>query len=376
MNVRQIKELFSIQRPSAKFTEVIHSTDFIQEPDYPNDKHYFFVSLYDEEIENNFLSSENRILVHNTYAGSFIYNLGLCYYFLNTEKTLSHFHRVLNYNLKKFYAEQLYHYRNCIFSRAILLETLLYEQQDMTIIFDEMVGRKENAAMVHMIENIGTSIFSFHEMGHLFFNHTDYYWDNELEEEYRNIFDMLVKDRDGLSASQMKELQCDFLGLSACLNGNKAKDAINILIFSYCALGILYSLRLSAEDTIKGIGKNYPKEHVNFKKLNPVKYDFEYQIKPDNNMLKRSMIMVKACEIIAETKSLPIYEKNHSFPLPRNIFSQLLKAIDGIMDVDQDYKRSTALLVAEAFHDHAEGMDFLYLRSKKFASNRDLSLED
>lgn len=374
MTTSEIKDFVSIQRPNAKFIKVVHSTEFIKEVQYPQDKHYFLVSLYDEEIESNFLSMGERILVNNTYAGSFIYNLGLCYYFFDKQESQNLLQELLNYNLKKFYAEQMYHFKNCIFSRAILLETLLYEQHKMNVVFNDLVYRKENSDVVKIFQGLGNSIFSIHEMGHLFFNNDDYYWNNEVSQEYRDIFNDLIKKRKELNDKDLKEIQCDFLGLISCLKEYKSTDVINVLIFSYYAMGILYSLRFSAKTTIEHVSKNYPEEHVNFKRLDTVGYNFECKIIPDINMIKRSMIMVEACEVISKIKNLKLYMDNSLFPISQNIFSQLTSAVDEMMNIEETYKRSISLLVAEAFHNHDEGMDFLYLQSKKFSSERELSL--
>jgi hypothetical protein len=42
------------------------------------------------------------------------------------------------------------------------------------------------------------------------------------------------------------------------------------------------------------------------------------------------------------------------------------------MESDDRNARDMSLLVAEALHEHPRGVEFLYLRSKTFSSNREL----
>lgn len=87
MNQTELKEIeFLIRqnRPKAKFIKAVHSSSSIQDEINPEDRHYVYVSLYDENINSNYLADQDlRILVSNTYAGSFIYNNILSYYYCN-----------------------------------------------------------------------------------------------------------------------------------------------------------------------------------------------------------------------------------------------------------------------------------------------------
>jgi hypothetical protein len=148
-------------RPRAKFVAYSRSKDFIEQvPGFDVDFHY--ISLYDEQIDANLIKTQRGLLlIHNTYLASFAYNLLLCWLYsagvpLAEQDALRR--DLLKHNFKKFFAEQLIHHGSSLFSRALFLETLLYEQKMMVPIFEartrdpELDARaRESAGLMSLI---------------------------------------------------------------------------------------------------------------------------------------------------------------------------------------------------------------------------------
>ncbi|MCB0448123.1 MAG: hypothetical protein KDD03_11545 [Gelidibacter sp.] len=378
INKETIEASIRLIRPTAKFIAVTHSSEFITEKDYPKDKHYYYVSLHDEYIDSNYFDFDNeRILVCNTYAGSFIYNLGLCFYYCfnknqnDTQLEEQTLNLLLKYNFKKFYAEQLYNLRNCIFSRAIFLETLIYEQENMIPIFKDLNEHNHQDPLVEEITSIGTNIFSVHEMGHHFFNESDKYWNTEIAEEHKVIFqDVLGKSGNHFSSKEKLELKCDFLALISCLENTKCDETSNIAILSYHAMSLLYSLKTSSEKTIKWLNDNHSQEEVDFKNIGKQKGTYEYVVETDTAMKDRANLMIQMCEKLSVSMGLKLYEQCNRIPLSKSHIKFLYKSMQEIMQSSNANQRAICRLLAEAFHSHTEGIEYLYLRSKIFKSNR------
>lgn len=127
--IEAILSLLRKLRPTAKFLKGSHSADFI-DAGAQLENGFYFVSLYDEKIDANVVRTKRGIvIINNTYLASFAYNVFLCcLYHPGLPWAAPATTALLKHNFKKFFAEQLLYFRNNIFSRAVLLETLLFEQ--------------------------------------------------------------------------------------------------------------------------------------------------------------------------------------------------------------------------------------------------------
>jgi hypothetical protein len=143
MTLERIKSRVQIVRPRARFVAVTHSSEFIDKGANLGDG-FYYVNLYDEQIDSNLLipttGKDKLILIHNSYLSSFAYNLLLCWFHclrLGDQKDSQlNLSRLLKHNFKKYFAEQLLSANNNAFSRALFLETLLYEQAWMIPVFE------------------------------------------------------------------------------------------------------------------------------------------------------------------------------------------------------------------------------------------------
>jgi|SRR5208282_5369205 len=130
------REVRRLRRRTAKFIAVEHSSEFIAEAADLGEG-FLTANLYDERSNANMIDTKyGRVMIQNTYIASFAYNLFLCW--LSAHKNPSSresLDRLLAHNFKKFFAEQIYRQTSRVPSRALLLETLLYEQAMMVHIF-------------------------------------------------------------------------------------------------------------------------------------------------------------------------------------------------------------------------------------------------
>jgi hypothetical protein len=145
--------------------------------------------LYDEKIDSvlNKIDNGPIYLIHNTYLSSFAYNIFLSWIYKKQDSPAAipadfETVRLLKHNFKKFFAEQLLSAHNNIFSRAVFLETLLYEQKLMVPLFKatELNDRLQKKA--DFSANLMSSIVSFHELGHFFLNKSSKVWDELINE--------------------------------------------------------------------------------------------------------------------------------------------------------------------------------------------------
>lgn len=73
---------------------------------------------------------------------------------------------LFRHNFKKFFAEQLFYFHNSIFSRSILLETLLYEQKIIVPVFEAKNHDEELEKNATAGSQIMSNLGMFHEFGH------------------------------------------------------------------------------------------------------------------------------------------------------------------------------------------------------------------
>ncbi len=291
----EIEAFVCLTRPSSKFFSITHSTEFT-ETHNQDVKQYFYVSLYDEHIENNLLKYKDgtQVLVENTYMGSFVYNIGLCFFYCysNFEGKVrdQQLELLLSYNFKKFFGEQLYNRKNCIFSRAILLETLFYEQQTMKVIFEDFILKEENVELTQIIKQSSTGIFSFHELGHVYFNDDNLVWDSFINEpEINDLFNssyLFVKEN--YTPEFLLEYKCDILAFYQIFNEYKSKielpTLLNLLVLNFMTMSVFYSLNLSAEKTVDWLNIHCSNEKVNFENIGLQQGEYEYTIQADEEM--------------------------------------------------------------------------------------------
>lgn len=382
IDTKRIERIIRNTRSSAKFVSISHSSNFTEPMEIFGDG-YFYVSLYDEQIDSVLNVTKDNVvyMIHNTYLPSFAYNLFLARLYqlksspdksLANEKTKS----LLKHNFKKFFAEQLLHFHNNIFSRAVFLETLLYEQQMMIPIFKATENDTELANKAGLSANLMSSIVSFHELGHFFLNKSSQSWDEMTGKFPATLGKLYSQIKDEYPPMFLEEFKCDAMSVFSCLSQYKEEESrqflLKSLIFGFCSFAVMMSLVKSANATAEK-HKTIADEVV-FRSIEKSHRDYEYIIETDKEFEKRAELMIHLCKIIAEEDGCDLFAADEILPLPETILSDLLSVIDSIMDTDDENARAMSNLIAESLHDHPDGIEYLYLKSKVFQSKRQLEI--
>lgn len=362
----------AIMRPHAKFIAYTHSSDFIDSTANLGDG-FHYVNLYDEQIDSNvIISPRGLIMIHNTYLSSFAYNLLLCWllYAKHSEKDVPALNLtlLLKHNFKKYFAEQLLSTHNNIFSRAIFLETLLYEQVCMIPVFKAKAQDEELDRNAARGAQLMSSVLSFHELGHYYLGRDPQIWSEILNQHSDVLYPLFSSVTNTYPTLFVEEFKCDVISVISCLEQFKAdldrEFCIRLIVFTFAAFAVLYSLTKSAKKT--ATDQRAIPDDVDFKSIEKRQIDYGYSIGIDLDFLERGRLITELCIKIAEKEKIAIFGEGGSFPLSATILDELLLYVEKVMESDDQNSREMSLLVAEALHEHPRGIEFLNLRSKTF----------
>jgi hypothetical protein len=376
-----VLRVIKAKRPRAKFTKYSHSSSFIDAAAQLGDG-FHYVNLYDEQIDSNLIISNKNglIMIHNTYLSSFAYNLFLCWIY-GYEKTRGKdqtLDTLLAHNFKKFFAEQLYYAHNDIGSRALLLETLLYEQVCMVPVFSAKAQDATLSSRADIAADLMSAVVSFHELGHFFLGEFEDSWDNILENNPEIVGNLFDRVRRAYSIGFVEEFQCDAMavvsGFQQYVERTSPEFILRVLVFAFAAFAVLFSLARSAKVT--GEARQLEsKERMDFRSLEKIHREHEIKLGIDRDFVERAKLVFELCQSIAAQNKVSLYGADGSFPLSKTILKDLLLYVDRVLECDDSNARAMSNLVAEALEGHDEGMEYLYLRSKTFTTNREESLQ-
>lgn len=369
--LKQIERLVKLTRPQARFVKAAYM-DKVKGDDVTIDD-YYLVCLYDAKIDSVFNKcSLGFYIINNTYLSSFAYNLYLGVMLYHGKNPATE-RKLLCHNLKKFYAEQMFSKYNCIFSRAILIETLL-EEENMRTVFTKIKDNNGLSQRAKIVASIMNSLISFHELGHHIF-HDANGWDLYVAKLSRNEQSFICNMGAKYPHLFFEEIKCDILAVNGCIENMQSteglKDILNIIIFGYAAFSAMFSLVKSAKITVNEIQRNHI-EKVDFNSIKTISRDYAYTIGIDLDFKERTSIMIQYCQIIAENHNIVLNDNINDKLHPNQIMNYLLSALDEIMVSENLFIRNIAMLFSESLCGHPKGAEFLYLRSKVFTSNRKL----
>jgi len=375
MSSQRIKSRIEILRPRARFVAVTHSSEFIDQGANLGDG-FYHVNLHDEQIDSNLLIPANGkdtlILIHNTYLSSFAYNLLLCWLYCiglgakkDCESTLS---RLLKHNFKKYFAEQLLSANNNAFSRALFLETLLYEQAWMIPVFEAEASDTKLSRDADLGAQLMSLALSSHELGHLYLKNSPELWEELLERHAEVLQSLYSHVAQKYSPGLIQEFKCDVIAVVSCLEQFKSEMSsafcLRGIVFAFAAFAVLFSLAKSAKKTSKD-QKAFPDE-IDFKSIEKRHTDYNYSIGLDLDFIERAKLVIEFCKLIAAKSAIDLFGDSGGFPLPATILDDLLHNVDVVVENDDQNARGLSMLVSQSFNEHNEGFDYLVLRSKTF----------
>lgn len=376
MTEEEAKRYIRLTRPKAKFDAYSHTDNFM-DLEAQIGKGFFYISLYDELVDANLVETPKGVLViGNTYLSSFAYNLILAWIYEHKEGKINRdtINPLIKYNFKKFFAEQLYHNINNIFSRAVLLETLLYEQQLMIPVFEAANTNLSWAETADAVAGLMSGIVLFHELGHYYLTHATGMFPtlyNENERVLKPFFELLQKEN--YVPAFIEEIKCDIFAVYSLFMTDKGQASNDTLILrsaviGYSVFAVLKSLQKSAEAT--AVEQKKEPDNVVLKSIKKSNREYTYQVGVYTDMVERARWMTILCEMIAADKKITLYGDDDILPLREDVSSYLNQYINEAMVQNNSNERAIAKLVAEAFFDHPDGIEHLYLNSKVFKSAR------
>lgn len=382
MNDQEIKRCISLFHPGAKFIATSHSNDFL-EYDARLGNGYHYVTLYDETITSNFLETRNGIIVvDNSYLSSFAYNLVISWIhqYREGQITASDFNPVIKYNFKKFFSEQLLRLHNNVFSRAIFLETLIYEQQLMKPIFVFAEKNSEWAKDIERTSRMMSNLVVFHEMSHYLNKNVPPLWEEIFQRNNSIVEKTLELANDFLSSEEDKneiieELKCDIFGTFLCI-ADESKTieqktfTLRSVVIGYASFAVLFSLENAAKNT--AFEQKKTPDNISFDSIEKSNQVYTYENGVNRPMILRAKFIIILCELISDREKIQLYGDDGVLPLVKDILLYLLEYSNAIIDTEDDNGRAMAKLVAEAFDRHEEGFQYLLLNSKVYKSNRQL----
>lgn len=363
-------------RPRARFVSVSHTDEFMPKEEEIG-AGFSYVSLYDEDIASNVIRTSNGIiLIDNSYLSSFAYNLALSrvYTVSMQEDTGPQEDRLLRYNLKKFYGEQLFAKHNNSFSRAVLLETLLYEEKHMRPVFANIKENADLQSAASILSQIMASLVVNHEMGHYYLDHSPEICDPVFLKNKLAVTPILDFAEAEYGKPFATEVKCDIIAVYSVLHLHKKKSGLlfclRSIAFGFAAFAATSSLAKSAAYTAASHRKI--QEDIDLTSIKKTHIDFDYAIGKDLDFVERAKLVIRLCANIAEVNGSNLFNTDADFPLQENILDNMLNSMEQVMDNADPVEREMALLVSQGFHGHPDGMNYLYLRSKVYTSNRDI----
>lgn len=362
-------------RPRARFVACSHSEGFIDEQ-AGLDEGFSYISLYDEKIDSNVIRTRTGLIViDNSYLPSFAYNLALCSVYVNsTTQPEAHRTVLLKNNFKKFFAEQLLFKHNNSFSRAIFLETLLYEERSMRPVFTAAREIPALGETARLLSQIMSSLVVNHELGHIYLNKAGSQWASLYGDHLLIVSQIIQFATESYGDAFATELKCDLIALNSALHLHQQHKGmlfcLRAVAFGFGAFAVMTSLTKSAEHTA-GLQKGFT-ESIDLKSIKKSHIEFNYDIIPFTDMIERARLVIRVCEDIATLNKYNLYGSNGEFSLQQDFFEELLEITAQVMETDDLAAREMSLLVAQAFDQHPDGINYLYLRSKVYTSERDL----
>ena len=343
---------------------------------------FILVSLYEHDITEHFRALGGyRFIISNGFLSSHAYNLALVWLQGQDNRELRRVR--FRHNFKKFFAEVMLHRRDTMLGRALLLETLAYEQELMAPIFDAAKSNPQIEAAANLLASSMTGLAQHHELGHYFFARSR----DEFMIEASKILDgvpMQVLQVSGASVEDIEpeEILCDavaaHIGIFAPgANENIASDLQGNLrrtLFGLQAFYRLMNIRASAlataaespsDDEVVSLGSEFRSP------FRPV-----YAIGRSNQVEFRSRSIIRILEEFASRRGISIYGCEGGFPLSVEIWDDFDHAFENCLEEApagtpahqgcDSRGRGVMRMVAEALSFHPRGIQHLLWRSKTF----------
>lgn len=248
------------------------------------------------------------------------------------------------------------------------METLVFEEPIMLPVFEEKDKDSDLAKKAVNGSSIMSNLVMFHEFGHLALEENPNSW-NEVEQSYfadiSNMFSNISYERQGF----ITELKCDVFGLVFTISQHKDEmgfeECLKAIVFGLASFAVMVSLVESAKVSAK-LPEN-TNEEIDLNSIQSGHYDYKYELAINKEFIERMKLMIQLCEDIATSNNMDIYSDN-AFGLTVTMMTDLFNIADIMFDTKDENASKKSLMLARALHNHREGMEYLYLNSRKFTN--------
>jgi hypothetical protein len=343
-----------------------------------SEQSFVLATLYDHKVGSQMRPIAGRfVIISNTYLASHAYNIGMCH-LVGTKRLTGReaMARLYRHNFKKFFAEQILYRQNVLIGRALLAETILYEQDLMRESFFHVVKLGLEAQATE-ISRLASETVSHHELAHYFETRTPDFG-SQYQAQTGLGFEDIDEDVFNRGGAKLRtEFRCDVIAATSNLAGQTVFEKGDLLrgqLFVFYVLAELVSLTKSAMATAEaGIAEEV---RIDLSSAEPPREAFTFQLGRDLDFDVRVDAIERALIRLAEKEGTPLFDENAAFPLARETRTILQQAQQSIGELDESpiegltgtdaLRRGLAQILAESLKGHDAGANFLLWRSKKF----------
>jgi hypothetical protein len=334
-------------------------------------QHY---SIYDESFDAVVYRSKRLglIVANNTYLSSFAYNLAIVWalYGHQHDQLLSDpdcaLARLLRYNLKKFFAEQLLRRTDTAFARGIFLETLLFDERAMRPLFAQARTDTALAERFRFFSDLFSSLLLNHEIGHIVGDAVADFA-GELANELGGNMAGDYEAPSGWAPAAQREFECDMFAVLMAWRGRdpsvEPRFLLRTIAFAFAVSACMINLDKSAEATAAAHPESAEPDLLD--EIYAQLPGAAFTMGRDPFAGARAHAVARLCRRLAPSFSDP-FASDQEFPFHPGLIEALAEFAAGVIDHQNVDERGLCELVARSLHGHPRGTRYLRLRSKMF----------
>lgn len=328
---------------------------------------FVYASHYAHHIQSQVrLIGDKLVILSNGFLSSHAYNVGLTIRWCLGEKRDPT--PYLRHHYKKFFAECVLHVRNRLAGRALLLETLLYEQDLARPMFEAADQNAELREWAKATASVMSFLVSQHELAHVFERRHGHEFRREVSGFFDGRAGHLIDAEEAAHGKEAAlEVQCDAVAAHMLIAqppiGVDETTARYLTAFGFAAFADLLSLQKSADAT----AESETDDGIDLSSAKRSSTTPDFLIGRHTDMDRRAALID---ELTNPSKIDGMPSLATAKATMRETFETFLDPAEetpvGMTGTD-DTRRGLARMVAESLHDHPKGAEFLLWRSKQFA---------
>ena len=324
----------------------------------------------------------HNFVFNNEFFANYVRNIALAY-LSPLEILRGPRSKLFAHNFKKFFAECILEMRNALIGRALLIETLMYEQELMAPLFPKDRPGPGIERSFDLLLKIAFDLARYHEFVHFGIEQT------RLRGEATDIGGLFAgrlqpevdSFREKYGEELAEELVCDAAAAETVMrNMTQASDGLSsvtvrrMIVFSIRCFAHLASLQRSALETAEAAAAE--DDRIQLGAVERPKEPFSFAIGRDTGLDLRGDVLIRLLAADAEDAGQVLFGDDAEFPLTSESLAELDEAFANFMEPCRDSpvgltgtdmaRRGLAQLLAEALHGADDGARHLLWRSKVF----------